>query len=162
MTTLMLGVGDFGASNAPGDIIKTMALGSCVSVVFFHRASKAAGMVHVALPDSSISPQRAKTRPGYFADTGIAALFKAMNRFTGFNQGRDVVVKLVGGARVMDPKGTFNIGKRNVLAVKKILWQRGLGPVAEDVGGVISRTVTVEVGLEKVVIHSAGRGMWEI
>ncbi len=36
-------------------------------------------------------------------------------------------------ANVADPNNTFNIGKRNVLAAKKILWQFGLGTVAEDV-----------------------------
>ena len=60
----------------------------------------------------------------------------------------------------MDPKGTFNIGKRNILAIKKILWTRGMGAVAEDVGGSISRTVAVEVDSGKVMLSSAARGNW--
>lgn len=32
MNVIMLGVGDYGASNQAGDVVKTLALGSCVAV----------------------------------------------------------------------------------------------------------------------------------
>ncbi len=56
-----------------------------------------------------------------------------------------VWVKLAGGASVMDPGGFFDIGKRNILAAKRILWGSSLGPVAEDTGGSLSRTVSLAV-----------------
>jgi len=62
----------------------------------------------------------------------------------------------------MDPNNTFNIGKRNVLALKKHLWAYGLGPLAEDVGGNHSRTVSVFVDTGKVVVNCPGRGQWEV
>ena len=162
MSTIMVGVGGLGASNTPGDVVKTMALGSCVAVLLLHPPTRTVGMVHVALPDSSISPDRAAERPGYFADTGIPALFKMMADLGCRNDARQFVVKLAGGAKVMDTGGTFNIGKRNVLAIKKILWKHRMGPVAEDIGGSISRTVALEVNTGRVTLSSAGRGSWNI
>ena len=62
----------------------------------------------------------------------------------------------------MDPNNTFSIGKRNILAIKKILWKFGMGAVAEDVGGGISRTVSVDVDGGRVTISSPARESWEI
>jgi chemotaxis protein CheD len=70
MGLIVLGVGDFEASNKPEDTIKTYALGSCVGVVMVDPKARIAGMIHVALPDSNINPAKAKQHPGYFADTG--------------------------------------------------------------------------------------------
>jgi chemotaxis protein CheD len=73
---------------------------------------------------------------------------------------KKLIVKLAGGSVIMDPKNTFNIGKRNVLAIKKILWEMGLGARKEDIGGTISRTVSVYVDTGRVVISSPGRDDW--
>lgn len=162
MTVLMLGVGDFGASKTPGDEVKTMALGSCISVIILDPKVHAVGMVHVALPEAKTNPDRARERPGYFADTGIPALLKAMQALGSQPTAKGTIIKLVGGASVMDPNNTFNIGKRNALAIKKILWGYGLGALKEDIGGHISRTVSVDVDCGKVKISSPGRDSWEI
>jgi chemotaxis protein CheD len=73
-----------------------------------------------------------------------------------------MIVKLVGGASVIASSASFNIGKRNILTIKNLLGQHGMGPTAEDVGGHISRTVTVDVDTGRVVIASCGRDHWEI
>ena len=162
MSTILLGVGDLGASTQPGDIIKTIGLGSCVALIIMDPQTRCVAMDHIALPDSSASPEKARDKPGHFADTGIPALFSAMKAAGSSDSYRRMIVKLVGGANVMDPNSTFNIGKRNVLAIKKILWQFGMGAVAEAVGGHISRTVRVDVDLGKVRISSPGRDEIEI
>ena len=79
----MLGVGDYGATKEQGGIIRTMALGSCVAVMILDRGTRCVGMDHVALPESSVSPDRARQLPGYFADTGIPALIEIMKRTAG-------------------------------------------------------------------------------
>jgi chemotaxis protein CheD len=162
MSLIVLGVGDFGAANSPGDVVKTYALGSCVAVVILDPKTRTVGMVHVALPESSINPAKVKERPGYFADTGIPALLKAMESRGCQRGGRGMVVKLAGGAKIMDPNDTFNIGKRNVLAAKKILWAHGMGAVAEDVGGNYSRTVSVSVNTGEILLSSPGRPDWKL
>ncbi|MHC4885833.1 MAG: chemotaxis protein CheD [Planctomycetota bacterium] len=162
MSTIMLGVGEYGSTKTPGEEVKTMALGSCISVIVLDPKVRAVGMVHVALPESKTNPDRAKERPGYFADTGIPALLKQMQGLGSKPTGKGIIIKLVGGASVMDPNNTFNIGKRNALAIKKILWKYGMGAVKEDLGGHISRTVAVDVDCGKVKISSPGRDPWEI
>jgi len=161
MATIYVGVGEYAVSNKADDVIKTFALGSCVGVIVLAADIKAAGLLHVALPDSSINKKRMEERPGMFADSGIPLLINEMKKL-GYNGNGRMVVKLAGGAAIMDPNNTFNIGKRNLLAVKKILWQYKLGPRAEHVGDSISRTVTVNVNTGRVFLSSPGRGEWEL
>lgn len=162
MADIILGIGDFGASKTPGTLVKTFALGSCVAVVLLDPKTRAVGMIHVALPDSNINKDRAAERPGYFADTGMPLLLKQMTDLGSSPNGRGMIVKLVGGAQIMDNNETFNIGKRNVLAIKKILWSKGMGAVAEDVGENYSRTVAVSVDTGQITISCPGRGKWNL
>ncbi|MDR1384331.1 MAG: chemotaxis protein CheD [Planctomycetaceae bacterium] len=158
---LMLGIGCLGATVTEGGVIKTMALGSCVAVMILDKRTRCIAMDHVALPDSSVSPDRAKQLPGYFADTGIPALFREIQRVAGsMSRPNDLIIKLAGGANIADPTNTFNIGKRNALAIKKILWQHGMGPVAEDLGGFHSRTVAVFRDAGKIVLSCPGKADW--
>ncbi len=160
---IMLGVGDYGATVAQGGVIRTMALGSCIGLMVLDRGTRCVAMDHIALPDSSVSPDRAKQLPGYFADTGIPAMLDLMKRVGGsLSKPSNLIVKIAGGANVADPNNTFNIGKRNVLAAKKILWQFGLGAVAEDVGGSHSRTVTLYRDSGRIVLSCPGRPDWEL
>jgi len=157
LSVVTLGIGEYGVINKPGDIIKTHALGSCVAIVMLDPATRTVGMVHVALPESKVHQERAQKLPGYFADTAIPALLEMMRGVGAAANLRKVIVKMTGGANVMDKNNTFNIGKRNVLAIKKGLWAERMGAVAEDVGGSISRTVTINMDDGKVVITSPGR-----
>jgi chemotaxis protein CheD len=162
MSNLILGIGDFGVSKDPSTAIKTYALGSCVAVILYCPTLPAAAMIHVALPEAKVNPARAKEKPGFFADSGLPQVIRALSRIGAPTKGRGVRVKLVGGASIMDKNEIFNIGKRNLLAVKKILWAHGLGAVAEDVGGNLSRTVSINVADGEVKIVSAGRGSWTL
>ncbi|MDY6905008.1 MAG: chemotaxis protein CheD [Thermodesulfobacteriota bacterium] len=162
MKHLIIGIGEYDATNTTDTVLKTFALGSCVAVILLHPPTRTIGMAHVAFPESKADPVRCKELPGYFVDTAIPVLIDRMNAVSGNAKAKGYRVKLAGGAKVMDPNGLFNIGNRNVLAVKKSLWKYGLGPVAEDIGGAISRTVAVHVNTGKIVISSPGRDNWNI
>ena len=162
MGQIILGVGDYGASNTQGDDVKTFALGSCVSVIFLDPKTRTVGMAHVALPDSTINKAKATEKPGYFADTAIPALLELMAKMGCDKRGKGMIVKLCGGANVMDTNDTFQIGKRNALAIKKILWSYGMGAVAEDLGGNFSRTVTISVSAGQVTLSSPGKPNWQL
>ncbi len=161
MALVLVGIGEYALSNKPGDLVKTMALGSCVAIVVHAPKYNVAGMAHVALPDSSVSSERAKRLPAYFADLAIPAMLNNLKRL-GINKSSDLQIKLAGGATIMDPNGTFNIGKRNVLAIRKILWKYRLGARKEDVGKDYSRTVRIEVDTGEVIISSPRKGEWEL
>ena len=149
-----IGIGEYLVCGEPSVVIKTMALGSCIGVAVFTRDLKIAGLLHVQLPLSSVNLDLAARRPGVFADTGIPLLVKEFMRF-GYRC-EDLIVKIAGGSQVLDPAGCFNIGKRNYLAVKKMLWAYKLFPVVEEVGGNISRTVELEVGSDYLLITTPG------
>jgi chemotaxis protein CheD len=159
MSTVNIGIGEWAVSKDPADLLKTYALGSCVAVIIYDKQLKIAGMIHVALPDSSVDAERARKLPGYFADTGLPVMIEEMKKLGAVRN--SVWVKLVGGASMMDPGGFFDIGKRNVLAAKRILWGSSLGPVAEDTGGVLSRTVAIAVATGETTL-SSGQKLWTI
>jgi chemotaxis protein CheD len=116
-------------------------------------------MIHVALPSSaSGSPS---TLPAYYADVGVPALLRSMAT-VGARTREGLQITLIGGASVLDGLDSFGIGKRNILASRKILWQHGLAPTAEDVGGDISRSVQVTVGSSEVRITNPVHGTWTL
>ncbi len=161
MSVVMVGIGGIGSSNKQGDVVKTMALGSCVAVIFLIPKSRAVGMAHIALPSSDIARERSLKLPGYFADTGVEALIKEFKKYNA-TKPSELIIKLAGGACIMDPEGRFNIGKRNILAIRKMLWKYRLGATAEDVGANYSRSVRVEVDTGNVIISSPSRGEWTL
>jgi chemotaxis protein CheD len=154
MTSLLtVGVGDCKVSNAT-DILTTYALGSCIAVAIHDSVAAVGGLLHFMLPESSLNPDKARQNPFMFADTGIPMLFHAAYQLGA--EKRRLVVRAVGGAQVMDEKGVFNIGKRNHLALRKILWKAGVMIHGEEVGGTASRTVRLEVTTGRFWIRESG------
>ena len=95
-----------------------------------------------------------------YADTGIPRLFRSA-----YSLGADkkrMTVWLVGGAQVLDPAGVFNIGKRNHLACRKILWSAGVMIDGEEVGGTLSRTVRLDVNTGKLTWNNGGGAPQEL
>ncbi len=154
-----IGIGGIHVSKNIEDEIKTYALGSCVAVIIWDKSQKIGGMIHIALPESKINMDKAKQLPGYFADTGLDAMFAEYRRLGG--DPRKTVVKLAGGSSLMDDNNTFDIGRRNTIAAKRYLWKLGLGVVNEDTGGKISRTVTLQIATGKVLLNNSER-KWEL
>ncbi|MEA1911990.1 MAG: chemotaxis protein CheD [Spirochaetota bacterium] len=154
-----IGIGHMKATKTPGDEIKTYALGSCVAVILYDKKTKIAGMIHIALPDSAVNTEKAATLPGYFANTGLPRLLKEFKKLGGDR--KTTVIKIAGGSSIMDENKTFDIGKRNAIAVKRFLWKQGLGVMKEDIGGNISRTVSISTDTGRVLLSNASN-KWEI
>ncbi len=158
---VILGVGAYGVAPKPNGRLRTLALGSCVALILHHRERALAGMAHIALPDSAINPARAVELPGYFADTGIEVLLRAMSKFADALPS-GLTACLIGGANVLRAGALFNIGEKNVAALRKELVKRGFTTVVEDVGGTISRSVEVDSATGRVLVTSPGRESWEV
>lgn len=154
MHPLIVGIADCRISDDPDSVLVTYALGSCVAVAIHDPVSRVGGLLHFMLPESALDPAKARERPYMFADTGIPLLFR--RAYEKGAEKRRLVVRLAGGAQVMDDNGVFNIGKRNYLAARKILWKAGVLLQAEEVGGNISRTVRLEVGTGTIWLRGAG------
>ena len=155
MVNLMaVGVGDCKVSGASDSVLATYALGSCIAVAIHDPVAGVGGLLHYMLPESSLSPEKAGQNPFMFADTGIPLLFRAAYSLGA--EKRRLQVWAAGGAQVMDDGGVFNIGKRNHLALRKILWKAGVMLGAADVGGTASRTVRLEVSTGRLWIRGPG------
>lgn len=154
VSLLIVGIGDCKVTRAAESVLTTYALGSCIAVAVHDPVAAVGGMLHFMLPESSVSPAKASQNPFMFADTGIPLLFHAAYRL-GADK-RRLVVRAAGGAQVMDENGVFNIGKRNHLALRKILWKAGVMLQGEEIGGTESRTVKLEIATGRFWIRGAG------
>lgn len=149
----VVGIGELVVSNTRDSMIATHAVGSCIAVCVFDPVAGVAGMLHFLLPESSINPERAGEHPAVFADTGIPLLFQTAYGYGLVKQ--RAVVKLVGGAEMpQTARGSFNTGRRNLLAARNLLWRNGVFVAAEDVGGTDARTVHLSVGTGRLQVFS--------
>jgi chemotaxis protein CheD len=138
---VVIGIGEAAVAGADATIV-THALGSCVAVCLWDPEARVGAMLHFLLPESRVNPDRAKKQPGTFADTGIPLLIQeAIQR--GLNKKR-CRAHLFGGAAV-GAQGGLDVGKRNALAARRLLWQHGIFIHAEALGGTDPRTVNFSV-----------------
>jgi chemotaxis protein CheD len=150
-STHVIGIAECVVTNDPEAILVTYALGSCIAVVIHDPVSQIGGLLHLMLPDSDLDKAKAQNNPYLFADTGIPLL---MNRALQYGADKKrLVVRLVGGAQVMDDGGMFNIGKHNQLSARKVLWEAGFPISAEELGGAVPRTVRLEVGTGRLWVR---------
>lgn len=154
MRQVVVGVGDGNVSRDPDTVLVTYALGSCVAVMLHDPEAGVAGMLHYMLPEPPPNKADSAARPWMYANTGITLLLQAVERHGA--QRRRLVIYAAGGAQIMNDNSLFNIGKRNCLALRKVLWKLGLVPNAEEIGGTAARTVRMEVQSGRVWLHSPG------
>lgn len=156
----IIGVADIAVSNDPSEELITYSLGSCIAVVIYDPTVKVGGMLHYMLPESGMDPEKGKRIPAMFADTGIPTLFKQSYQYGATK--KNLTVKVVGGAQIMDENGVFNIGKRNYLALRKLFWKNNVMVAAEHVGGNVNRTVRLELTTGRVILKVSGMGEFEL
>ena len=153
MSDIVIGIADLKFSNNKDDVLITYALGSCIAVAIYDPAAKVAGLLHYMLPDSSLDQVKARQNPGMFADTGIPLLFKSC-----YNLGADkkrIIVKVAGGASILDNTNYFRIGEKNIMALRQIFWRNKVFIDSEDTGKNYNRTVRMDVADGKVVVKSS-------
>lgn len=138
-------IADFKISSEPDDVLITYALGSCMGISVYDPVAQVGGLIHVMLPLSNIDPEKARSDPAMFIDTGVPKLFKACYG-VGAEKER-MQVKVAGGACLhADPgEDQYQIGKRNVLMLKKLLWKNSVLIHAQDTGGEQSRTMQLDM-----------------
>jgi chemotaxis protein CheD len=153
VTNLVVGVGDCKVSKDPGECLVTYALGSCIAIAIHDPVTHVAGLLHYLLPESKIDTEKAARNPYMFADTGIPALFHLAYSLGA--EKKRLRVTVAGGAQVFASE-LFQIGKRNQLAMKKILWRAGVLVHHEETGGDHSRTIRMEANSGHVFMRVAG------
>jgi len=162
MNEMTIGIGEIGFSNNRKRVLKTFALGSCLAVIIWDAVAKFGAMAHITLPDSSNAIDKNLEMSGKYADTAIPYLFNEMKKYNPLMNKRNLVVKLVGSAEILNDGKLFQIGKRNLCAVKELLKNEGVSVTTEDVGGSVSRTVSLNINSGVVTVYNPGIGEWKI
>jgi chemotaxis protein CheD len=109
------------------------------------------------LPLSTIDPVKADRNPFMFVDTGFPRLL--IECFKTGAQKQRLEIRVAGGANSQErgEDDFFQIGKRNLIILRKLLWKDGLLLKSYDVGGSNSRTMSLEIGTGRVTIKSGGQ-----
>jgi len=153
---LVVGVADMKIGTSTDDLVVTHALGSCLGIAAYDPSAHVGGILHVMMPVSSVNPDKARTNPYMFVDTGVPAFFRQLYN-AGAIKGR-LVVKVAGGANVNNvTRDTFAIGKRNFIMLKKIFWKNGVLIESTEVGGACARTMYLDISCGHVWLSTAGR-----
>ena len=148
----IVGIGEYTVSDNLLDTIQTYALASCVAITVYSKTRKVAGMIHVALPEC-IDERYAKLKPGYYATTGVPLLFEKICKDFGCLKS-DLQIQLFGGAHSIRKNDLFEIGAKNIEAIKSMLAKMGLTYHLTEVGGNISRTIVMDVATGSIQLYT--------
>jgi len=160
MSRIVVGVADVKVSGNVDDMLITHALGSCIGVIIYDPMAKVGGLLHFMLPDSSLDSEKAKKKPAMFADTGIPLLFKSCYKLGA--EKKRMIIKIAGGAKILDGANHFRIGQKNITALRKIFWRNNILIGGEDTGGEHSRAVQLNIFNGQVVVKNSGRILREL
>jgi len=151
---IIVSVSDAKVSNSPNDVLATYSLGSCIGVCLYDGSAGVGGMLHYQLPNSTQDPECAKKVPYMFADTGMKCL---VDKLISMGAKKDrIKVKIAGGSAMEADPRESDIGKRNHLALRKILWKNRMFIDSEDVGGSGPRNMFMNIATGAVTIRSGG------
>jgi chemotaxis protein CheD len=133
-------------------VLTTYALGSCIGVALFDPLVSVGGLLHFQLPSSSADAERAREKPLMFGDTGLQWLLEKLEQLGA--QKRRLQVYIAGGASMLNDAGLFDIGRRNHVSIRKLLWQHRMFITSEAVGGNQPRTMALNIADGLVAIRS--------
>ena len=160
MSEIVIGISDLKVSNNIDDVLVTYALGSCVGVTVYDPVVRVGGLLHFMLPESSLDIRKAGENPAMFADTGIPLLFKTCYEL-GAKKKR-MIVKVAGGASILDDANFFRIGQKNITAMKKLFWKNNVLIGREDTWSNCNRTISIHISTGKVLVRTAHNGTREL
>jgi len=143
-------------SSNPAETLVAFTIGSGIGMTIYDPISMVGGMLNFILPSSAtIDSAKIKKYPLMFADTAIPAFLAALEEFGAKTDRMKIVI--AGGAQVLDQTGVFNMGHHNYQATQLILSGYKLGIHHEDIGGIQSRTLKLNIGSGDSFIHFPGQ-----
>lgn len=138
-------------STDPEVVLVTHSLGSCLGVSFHDYRKKTGLMIHSLLPFYQKTQKKLKD-PAMFVDTGVENAIQQLEKM-GCHK-HDIVVKAAGASLIMDPKGIFNIWKRNYEAFQQSMKKQGMAIKNVAVGWDGYRTLCLEIKTGQVIVKS--------
>ena len=153
MADTMVRMGQQSASDAEGDVLVTIGLGSCIGLALVDPARGIAGLAHVMLPEAPASPPPGQL--GKWADTAVPSLLERVLALGARRVRLNAV--LVGGAQMFAFGGqSLDVGARNDACVRDALARLRIPVRAAATGGGKGRTVRVHVASGVVLGKVAG------
>ena len=73
-----------------------------------------------------------------------------------------MIVKIAGGASIMDDMDYFRIGQKNITALRKMFWRNNVLIDAEDIGKNFNRTVQLHISTGKVLVKNSANVFEEL
>lgn len=132
-TKLIVGISEYKIASSPDEVLQTYSLGSCLGLTLYDPKHCLGALIHCLLPDSSIAREEIQ-KPAMYVDTGLARLFNELKSRQ--SNPKDWILKAAGCGEPSDSlKDHFNIGNRNFIMLKKILWKEGLMLSGKCIGG---------------------------
>ena len=150
---IIVNISDMAVTNRSNDTLITYALGSCIGLAVYDQKNKVGGMIHYQLSDSSIE-KTSDLNICKYADTGIPYLFQQVEKLGGTVG--NLIVKAAGGAVITMERDFFQIGRKNYIALRKILWQYNLFLGGEDTGGKVEKNLVLEMATGQTYTKSRG------
>ena len=152
---VVVGIAELAVSNRQSVTLATYSLGSCLGIAVYDPVVKAGGLLHIMLPDSTLDSVKSARQPGMFVDTGVPALFRAAYELRA--EKHRMIISVAGGAEIMDDSGCFNIGARNYDALTRLFREHGLCIQAAQVGGLVNRTMYLNLATGEVRLKISGQ-----
>jgi len=151
-TGVVVGVADMAIARESQGQLVTYALGSCIGLSAFDPVAKVGALLHYMLPQPAEHSDPKDLKPFMYATTGIPWMFRKLAE-AGARKDR-LILCAAGGAEIINDAGVFAIGKRNRTILRKIFWKDGSVLAAEDTGGGLARTMTVNLSTGEVKIRT--------
>ncbi len=155
----IVGIADMKISADPASRIITYSLGSCLGITAYDPHVRVGGLLHVMLPlsERGAGRKKAEMNPYMYVDTGVAGFLNSL--FSRGAEKKRLVIKVAGGAFLNignKDESLFQIGKRNFLVLRKLLWKNDLLMKSYDVGGNYPRTMWLDIATGSVCIKFKG------
>lgn len=151
---LVVGVADMVIGSVEDGQIVTYALGSCIGLTAYDPVARVGGLLHFMLPQPSAKSEPKELKQFMYATTGMPRMFRRLVE-RGAVQSR-LILTAAGGAEILAGATQMAIGKRNRTMMRKVLWKMNMKLVAEDTGGSVARTMSLELDSGEVCIRSHG------
>ncbi len=157
-----VGIGELRVSRDPDEVLVAYGLGSCVGVCLYDPETKVGGLAHVMLPNSADAiSQRPLSK---FADQAVPMLMEEMKKLGAMS--RRLLCKIAGGSQMLTAPGFsgngFNVGERNVDAVKAALNRHRVPLLGADTGGNRGRTLALHTVSGKIMVRTIGEKETEL
>ena len=149
----MVRMGELFVSRAPGHVLASIGLGSCIGLALIDPTRSLAGLAHIMLPTSNGDLE---SPVGKFADRAVPALLESLASIGAMRSRLEAV--LVGGAQMFSfgSSSGLDIGRRNELATREALDKAGIGVRVAATGGDKGRTMRVHVETGFVTVKEPG------